>query len=100
MNDFLNRMASKGILDEQAVLRVEALTAQNRPLDEALVSASGLPEERVLQLLADEFHVPYVDLDQRQPSKEFLALFPVRILLERHLLPLCEEDGAVIVASS
>ena len=100
MNEFLTRMARKGILDDQALQRVEALTAQNRPLDEALVSASGLPEDRVLRLLAEEFSVPYADLEQQQPSKELLALFPVRILLERHLLPLREDDGAVIVASS
>jgi len=101
MNELLARMASKGILDVQAIGRVEEMTGRNKPLDEALVSASGLPEEQVLRLLAEAFDVPYVDLDQQpQPDKDFLAHFPVRTLLERHLLPLREEDGAYVVASS
>jgi hypothetical protein len=40
------------------------------------------------------------DLEQHPPQKEFLAQFPARILLERGLLPLAQEDGVVTVASS
>ncbi len=55
----------------------------------------------MLQFLAAEFHVPYVDLETRRPSRDFLSRFPTRILLEHQLLPLQDEDdGAVLVATS
>jgi general secretion pathway protein E/type IV pilus assembly protein PilB len=93
-------MHQAGLLDEQAAKRVEGLVAEGKPLDEALLAASGLPEDQVLRYLAEEFGVPYADLEQHPPQKEFLAQFPARILLERGLLPLAREDGVVTVASS
>ncbi|MBM4016945.1 MAG: type II/IV secretion system protein [Planctomycetes bacterium] len=93
-------MRAGGLLDEQAARRVESLVAQGKPLDEALLAASGLPEDQLLRFLSEEFHVPYVDLEQHPPEKEFLTQFPARILLAHGLLPLGQEDGIVTVASS
>ncbi len=93
-------MSLEGLLDDEGRQRVEALVTQGRPVDEALVSGSGAPEDRVLRMLSEEFDVPYVDLEREQPARDFLARFPTRILMERHLLPIREDDGAVIVASS
>jgi len=100
VSDLLTNLTDRGLLDAAALQRVEALLAQGRPLDEALVSASGLAEDRVLRLLAEEFDVPYVDLERQQPSRDFLARFPVRLLVDRHLLPVGEDNGAVTVAAS
>ena len=100
MLDILARMRQKGLLDEQSSRRVEALVAEGKPLDEALLAAGGLPEDQLLRYLAEEFHVPHVDLEQNPPKKEFLAQFPARILLEHGLLPLGRENGIVTVASN
>ena len=88
------------MLDESTARRVQGLVAEGRPLDEALLAAGGLPEDRLLRYLSEEFHVPYVDLEQHPPEKEFLAQFPARILLEHRLLPLRRENGIVTVATS
>ena len=100
MPDILLHLRQTGWLDEAAARRVDALVAEGRPLDEALLAASGLPEDQVLRRLAEEFSVPYVDLEQQPPPKEFLSQFPARILIEHHLLPLTRESGVVTVASS
>jgi len=100
MAEILARMRESGLLDEPGAKRVEGLVAEGRPLDEALLAASGLPEDKVLRFLSEEFHVPYVDLEQHPPPKEFLAQFPARLLLEHGLLPLGQEDGVVTVASN
>ena len=100
MTELLNRMHREGLLDELGRQRIQSLVAQGQPVDEALLAGSGAPEERVLRLLAEEFGVPYVDLEHQQPTREFLAEFPARILLERHLLPICQEDSTVLVAAS
>jgi len=100
MNPVLTEMLRKGLLTEKAAHDVEALASTGKPLDEALLSAGGLEEETLLRYLAQEFHVPYVDLDVSAPDREFLARFPTRILMAHRLLPVSQDDGAVTVASS
>ena len=100
MNLLLSRMERAGLLLEQDARCVEAMVAQGQPMDEALLAAGRVPQERLLRYLAAEFNVPYVDLETSQPAKEFLAKFPARILMAHRLLPLCEQDGSVLVASS
>ena len=100
MNAILVKMQSEGLLDEQATRSVEGLVAQGKSLDEALLTAGGLPEERLLRFLSQEFGVPYVDLETHPPPREFLTRFPARLLLAHRLLPLSQDDGVVVVASS
>jgi len=100
MNVVLANMLREGLLTEQAAGDVEALAAEGRPLDEALLSAGGLDEEVLLRYLAEEFHVPYVDLEASPPDKELLAQFPARILMTHRLVPVSQEDGVVTVASN
>jgi general secretion pathway protein E/type IV pilus assembly protein PilB len=100
MNAMLLKMQREGLLDEGTAFGVEALLAQGKPLDEALLAAGSLSEERLLRYLSDEFHVPYADLDGLQPDPKFLAQFPARVLLAHRLLPLSQENGVVTVATS
>jgi general secretion pathway protein E/type IV pilus assembly protein PilB len=100
LSEILNRMHREGLIDDAARQKVQALVAQGHPVDEALLTGSGAPEDQVLRLLAEEFGLPYIDLEQQQPSRDFLAGFPARILLERRLLPVCQEDSVVLVAAS
>jgi len=100
MNAILIKMRQEDLLDEQAAAAVETLIAQGKPLDEALLAAGGLPEDRLLRYLSDEFHVPCVDLEALQPDRAFLARFPARILLAHRLLPLSQDDGMVTVATN
>ncbi len=93
-------MRREGLLDEQAAQSVAALTAEGRPLDEALLSASGLAEEALLRYLAEEFRVPYADLESCPPEKDFVAQFPARILMTHRLVPISQSNGAVTVATS
>jgi len=100
MGNIILRMQEGGLLDETAAQKVQGLVAEGKPLDEALLAAGGLPEDQVLRYLAEEFHIPYVDLEKQPPQKEFLAQFPARILLQHGLLPLWQEDGIVTVATN
>lgn len=61
----------------------------------------GVPtEEQVLRWLADEYDVDFVMLDDVEPDKQVLSLFPARLLLKEELLPLRRVDGAVEIATS
>jgi len=74
-----------------------------RALTRLPVGADGAPirsEEGVLRWLAKEYDLAFTSLDEVEPDKEVLSLFPARILLKAELLPLRRTNGTVEVATS
>jgi general secretion pathway protein E/type IV pilus assembly protein PilB len=66
-------------------------------------SGDGAPvrsEEDILRWLAQEYDVEFTSLEDVQPDKEVLSLFPARILLKDELLPLRRVNGCVEIATS
>ena len=57
-------------------------------------------EEDVLRWLAKEYDLAYSSLDDIEPDKQVLSLFPARMLLKDELLPLRKVNGSVEVATS
>lgn len=57
-------------------------------------------EESVLKWLAKEYNVGFSSLDEIEPDKELLSLFPARLLLRDELLPLRRVNGHVEIATS
>jgi type II secretion system protein E len=62
---------------------------------------SGLQsEEAVLRWLAQEYGVEFTTLENVEPDRQLLSLFPARILLKEELLPLQRINGTIEVATS
>jgi general secretion pathway protein E/type IV pilus assembly protein PilB len=57
-------------------------------------------EEDVLRWLAKEYGVAYTTLEEAEPDRQLLSLFPARILLKEELLPLKRTNGTVEIATS
>src|SRR4051812_18194951 len=57
-------------------------------------------EEGVLRWLANEYGLTYTTLEDVDPDRQLLSLFPARVLLKEELLPLRRESGTVEVATS
>ena len=57
-------------------------------------------EEDVLIWLAGEYGLTYAALDDVDPDRQLLSLFPARILLKEELLPLRRLNGTVEIATS
>ena len=103
MADVIASMRDRGLLDETAVVRARSLLSEGKPLEDAVLAADGLGEEAMLRFLAEAFELEFVDADRLEkspPSKEFLSLFPARLLLRHRILPLEDRDGVTIVATS
>ncbi|HYE19580.1 MAG TPA: GspE/PulE family protein [Tepidisphaeraceae bacterium] len=100
MDYVLSKFKEQGLLDEPAVGRAKALLAEGKPLEAALLAADGLTEDRLLRALAEQFDLPYVELEKFSPPKDLLGSFPIRILVRHQLVPIEEQDGVVVVATS
>jgi general secretion pathway protein E/type IV pilus assembly protein PilB len=105
--DIVATLQQQELLSEEAALLVRQHLAEGATLDDALnlgnapgAGEQAVRQEKVLRYFAEQFLMPYVDLEGVTPEKELLAKFPARLLIEHRLLPLREEEGAVLVATS
>src|SRR5579863_4249042 len=93
LKQLLDRMVgAKQLSSTDAAL----LARQNRP--GSATSVKG--EDDILRWLAAEYNVGFATLDDVEPDRELLSLFPARILLKEELLPLKRVNGSVEVATS
>ena len=100
MQQVLNKLNRLGLLDERAVADAARLIDQGEPLEHAVLSVDGLTEERLLPVLANEFGVELIDLENITPPRELLRRLPAHVLSRRKLLPIEEIDGRLRVATS
>ncbi|HSV13410.1 MAG TPA: GspE/PulE family protein [Tepidisphaeraceae bacterium] len=104
MEHVVERLLNEGLLDADGAALVRDALAAGKPLDDALRAAKGASEEKILRFLAADYDIPYVDLEKDaakyQPTKELLAKFPARILIDHRLMPIAENgDGFTVVTS-
>jgi general secretion pathway protein E/type IV pilus assembly protein PilB len=63
-------------------------------------NAAVQSEADVLRWLAKEYGLAFTTLEDVEPDKEVLSLFPARLLLKGELLPLRRTNGTVEIATS
>jgi general secretion pathway protein E/type IV pilus assembly protein PilB len=63
-------------------------------------SAAFQKEEDVLRWLAGEYDLTFTALEDIEPDRQLLSLFPARLLLKEELLPLRRVNGSVEIATS
>ncbi len=91
--------AQKELLDRMVSSRqLSAADALMYP--KATAEGGDVSEDQVLRWLAGEYGLTFTALDDREPDKEVLSLFPARLLLKEELLPLRRVNGHVEVATS
>lgn len=101
MSEIAQETSLKPLLDRMVAGRQLSLT------DAAILGrqpASGKPvaqsEEEILRWLAHEYDLGFTTLDEIEPDRELLSLFPARVLLKEELLPIQRVNGSVEVATS
>ncbi|HZV33916.1 MAG TPA: GspE/PulE family protein [Verrucomicrobiae bacterium] len=92
----------KQLLDQMVGARQLSSTdaAALERLSRSGAAAPVQTQDGILQWLADQYDVAYSTLDDIEPDRELLSLFPARVLLKEELLPLKRTNGTVEVATS
>ncbi len=96
-------MAATSVQDSPSKQLLERMVASRQlsSLDAAVLAKLNLSsEEAVLRWLATEYGLGYTTLEDVEPDRQLLSLFPARILLKEELLPLKRDNGHVEVATS
>lgn len=93
----LNQLLDKMVAAKQlSAVDAKDLARQHKPGE----NGASLKEEDILRWLAKEYGLAYTTLDEIEPDRQLLSLFPARILLKEELLPLRRQNGTVEVATS
>ncbi len=74
--------------------------ANGKRLDHQVVEMGLATEERVLQALAAELGMRYVELAEISVDRDLLDRFPAREIFRHTLFPLSRRNGSVVVATS
>jgi len=97
VDDVLNQLVKEGLLTAESAEQVIQAIAGGTALDDALRSANGSSEEKILRWLSTHYGIPFADLEKDAeklaPSKEFLGKFPARILIDRRMMPVGQQNG-------
>lgn len=97
MTQVLKILERRGLIETAAAQRAAKAMEQGQGVMPALL-ACGVAEDKLQETLAQEFNYPYyATLDSFTISKNFLSRFPARVLLEKNIAPLKQEDGIVHV---
>ncbi len=91
--------ALRELMDRMVSAR-QLSAADARMYPGAAKEGGDVSEEQVLRWLAGEYGLTFTALDDREPDKEVLSLFPARLLLKEELLPLRRVNGHVEIATS
>jgi len=94
--------ALKALLDKMtAAKQLSAVDAAQLAAQKPADGQSSIQDEAdVLRWLAREYDVAFTTLEDIEPDKQLLSLFPARILLKEELLPLRRLNGTVEIATS
>ena len=96
-------MPAPTVQDSSTKQLLERMVASRQlsSLDADTLAKLNLPgEEAVLRWLAGEYGLGFTTLEDVEPDRQLLSLFPARILLKEELLPLQRVNGSVEVATS
>ncbi len=94
-------MVATPVQDSKLLLERMVASRQLSSLDAVALAKQPLQsEEDILRWLANEYGLGYTTLEDVEPDRQLLSLFPARILLKEELLPIQRVNGHVEVATS
>ena len=87
-------LLAHGVVNREQ-LQVAQSRADGRRLDQQLVEMGLASEDQVLQALAAELGMRYVELAEIPVDRELLLRFPAREIFRHTLFPLSKKNGSV-----
>ncbi len=88
----------KGIDPEVLVAIMERAEQDKSTLDEQFLKEGFLTREDLVQIITKCFSVKYYSLENVQPNMELLELVPEEIIEEKHIIPVSNTHGRLVIA--
>jgi len=90
-----------GLLTDEQLGDAGALQrAEGLRLDRAIIQLGFLTERQMLELMAEQLHLPLVELEDITIPPEILRVLPPKVIYRKRLVPISRENGVLNVATS
>jgi type II secretion system protein E len=89
-------LVTQGQLDEAAALQQK----EGLRLDRAIVQLGILTERQLLEVMAEELHLPLMSLGEAAIDPEILRALPAKVVYRKRLVPISRANGTLNVATS
>ena len=93
-------LVNRLLTEEQLGAAVALQRSEGLRLDRAVIQLGFLTERQVLELMADQLHLPLVELADMVISPEVLRALPSKVVYRKRLFPVSRENGVLKVATS
>lgn len=98
----LQKLIDNGLIQEHdlEMVRTAQTAAPEKPIHLLLSERGLVKDEEVLPILAEEFGMEFVDLTDVKIDEEVIKALPSKLVHRRSLLPLSQNNGTLVVATS
>jgi general secretion pathway protein E/type IV pilus assembly protein PilB len=94
-------LLDKGLLAPEQMDEAIALQkAEGLRLDRAIIQLGLLTEHQLLEVMAEQLHLPLVNLSEITIDPEVLRTLPPKIVYRKRLVPISQTNGTLNVATS
>ncbi|MEN9677720.1 MAG: Type secretion system protein [Verrucomicrobiota bacterium] len=94
-------LLGNGLLtDSQLVDALALQRSEGLRLDRALIQLGFITEQRLLELMAQQLHLPLVHLQEITIAPDILRALPSKVVYRKRLVPVARENGVLQVATS
>jgi general secretion pathway protein E/type IV pilus assembly protein PilB len=94
-------LLDKGLLTLAQLGEAEALQrSAGLRLDRAIMQLGLMTERQLLEIMAEQLHLPLVDLTDLTIDPQTLRALPPKIIYRKHLVPISRANGVLQVATS
>jgi general secretion pathway protein E/type IV pilus assembly protein PilB len=94
-------LLDKGLLTLAQLGEAEALQrSAGLRLDRAIMQLGLMTERQLLEIMAEQLHLPLVDLTDLTIDAQTLRALPPKIIYRKHLVPISRANGVLQVATS
>ncbi len=94
-------LLEKGLLSPEQLTEAIALQKdEGLRLDRAVVQLGYLTERQMLEVMAEQLHLPLADLSEVSIDPDTLRALPAKVVYRKRLVPISRENGTLNVATS
>lgn len=94
-------LLKKGLLAPEQMDEAVALQkAEGIRLDRAIIQLGFLTEHQLLEVMAEQLHLPLVNLTETTIDPQVLRALPPKIVYRKRLVPIARHNGTLTVATS
>jgi general secretion pathway protein E/type IV pilus assembly protein PilB len=101
MMSITETLLEKGLIDPDKLREAIALQkSDGLRLDRAIIQLGYLTERQMLEVMAEQFHLPLISLSELTIDPQVMRALPAKVVYRKRVIPIARHNGTLNVATS